>query len=223
MKIKVAIIAVLVIVAASLGIQTGLGKETPYDIGYQHGCSDAKLPFSERYINQPGKGPSFHTPEFMGGYHAGFNACTVSVAPNPKETPNQSQAPRNPSHGSTNPNIQGARITVSNVHMVTIHTGLIGPSHYEVRGTLTNNGTETSPDIILRLFKVINGVQSPVKTFTPNGNILSPGESITFAIPFTSDEVNAYHIDPKTFKLITDKITFRVQVLFAGSQGEPQP
>jgi hypothetical protein len=30
---------------------------TPYDSGYSHGCSDAKISnLSERYINQPGKG-----------------------------------------------------------------------------------------------------------------------------------------------------------------------
>jgi len=35
---------------------------TPYDSGYSHGCSDAKISnLSERYINQPGKSPSSHT------------------------------------------------------------------------------------------------------------------------------------------------------------------
>jgi hypothetical protein len=28
-----------------------------------------------RYINQPEKGPSFHTEEFMSGYNDGFNSC----------------------------------------------------------------------------------------------------------------------------------------------------
>ena len=37
-----------------------------YDSGYNHGCSDAKLSDpSERYINQPEKGPSFHSDAFM--------------------------------------------------------------------------------------------------------------------------------------------------------------
>jgi hypothetical protein len=51
-------------------------KGTPYQSGYDHGCSDAKLPFSKRYINQSGKGPQYHTQEFISGYNAGFSACS---------------------------------------------------------------------------------------------------------------------------------------------------
>ena len=78
MKTKLTILAVLVIVsAASLGIiQSAMAtKGTPWQAGYDHGCSDAQLPFSARYINQPDKGPQFHTQEFMSGYRAGFSAC----------------------------------------------------------------------------------------------------------------------------------------------------
>ena len=33
-----------------------------YNSGYSHGCSDAKISdSSKRYINQPGKGPGYHT------------------------------------------------------------------------------------------------------------------------------------------------------------------
>jgi hypothetical protein len=47
--------------------------------GYNHGCSDAQISNpSDRYINQPEKGPSFHTNEFMNSYHEGFNACSGS-------------------------------------------------------------------------------------------------------------------------------------------------
>jgi hypothetical protein len=52
----------------------------PYDSGYDHGCNDAAiLDPSERYINQPEKGPSFHTAEFMQGYYNGYDACTNST------------------------------------------------------------------------------------------------------------------------------------------------
>ncbi len=48
----------------------------PYRSGYNHGCSDAKISDpSKRYINQPGKGPSFHTSEFMRGYDDGYESC----------------------------------------------------------------------------------------------------------------------------------------------------
>jgi hypothetical protein len=42
---------VLIASTASLGIQNAIAKGTPYDPGYSHGCSDAKLTFPERYIN----------------------------------------------------------------------------------------------------------------------------------------------------------------------------
>jgi hypothetical protein len=46
-----------------------------YDSGYDHGCDDAGIPDpDDRYINQPGKGPSFHTDRFMDGYNEGFDA-----------------------------------------------------------------------------------------------------------------------------------------------------
>jgi hypothetical protein len=49
---------------------------SPYESGFAHGCDDSRTPeFSDRYINQPDKGPSFHTDEFMSGYDAGYNAC----------------------------------------------------------------------------------------------------------------------------------------------------
>jgi hypothetical protein len=41
---------------------------SPYESGYVHGCEDSRTTdFSDRYINQPEKGPSFHTDEFMRG------------------------------------------------------------------------------------------------------------------------------------------------------------
>ena len=50
-------------------------ESSPYDSGYDHGCDDAGRSESDKYINQPEKGPSFHTDEFMDGYYAGLNAC----------------------------------------------------------------------------------------------------------------------------------------------------
>jgi hypothetical protein len=51
-------------------------EQSPYDSGYDHGCDDADLSPSDRYINEPGKGPSYHTDEFMDGYNAGYNSCS---------------------------------------------------------------------------------------------------------------------------------------------------
>jgi hypothetical protein len=55
---------------------TALGS-SPYDSGYDHGCDDAKISDpNDRYINQPEKGPSFHTNEFMRGYNDGYDNCS---------------------------------------------------------------------------------------------------------------------------------------------------
>jgi tetratricopeptide (TPR) repeat protein len=45
--------------------------------GYSRGCSDSEISkSSDRYINQPGKGPSFHSKAFMQTYTEGFDACS---------------------------------------------------------------------------------------------------------------------------------------------------
>jgi hypothetical protein len=81
MKTKLAISAALVIIA-SLGVmQSAFAKGTPFQAGYDHGCSDAKLPFSASYINEPDKGHRFHTQEFMNGYNTGFSACGSESSP----------------------------------------------------------------------------------------------------------------------------------------------
>ena len=54
--------------------------KSPFESGYGHGCNDAGITdLSDRYINQPGKGPSFHTEEFMRGYDTGYNACSNTM------------------------------------------------------------------------------------------------------------------------------------------------
>jgi hypothetical protein len=48
---------------------------SPYQSGYNHGCSDAQLG-GHPYLDTPGKGPSFHTGIFMQGYYNGYNSCS---------------------------------------------------------------------------------------------------------------------------------------------------
>lgn len=51
--------------------------KSPYDSGYDHGCDDADISDPDnRYINQPEKGPSFHTDEFMDGHDNGYVECS---------------------------------------------------------------------------------------------------------------------------------------------------
>jgi hypothetical protein len=48
-------------------------SKSPYDSGYDLGCEDADISNpNDRYINQPERGPSFHTDEFMIGYNSGY-------------------------------------------------------------------------------------------------------------------------------------------------------
>lgn len=70
-----AVLSLLVIVIpTSLGFAT---SDNPYQSGYNHGCEDARISdSSDRYINQPEKGPGFHTNAFVDGYYNGFNACS---------------------------------------------------------------------------------------------------------------------------------------------------
>jgi hypothetical protein len=61
----------------SIGLFSAYASESsPYNSGYDHGCDDAGRSESDKYINEPEKGPSFHTNEFMDGYYAGLNACS---------------------------------------------------------------------------------------------------------------------------------------------------
>ena len=74
----ITVIAALVPTAmSSVSVSTAYASEkSPYESGRDHGCDDAGISDSDdRYINEPGKGPSFHTNEFMEGYHDGFNEC----------------------------------------------------------------------------------------------------------------------------------------------------
>ena len=48
--------------------------------GYDHGRDDARLDPSDRYINEPEKGPEIHTGAFMDGYNAGFGSCSGGVS-----------------------------------------------------------------------------------------------------------------------------------------------
>jgi hypothetical protein len=68
----------LLLIASLSGSGSGaaFGSSDAYDSGYDQGCDDAGLSPSDRYINEPGKGPEFHTGTFMDGYNAGFNACS---------------------------------------------------------------------------------------------------------------------------------------------------
>jgi hypothetical protein len=64
-----------------------------YDSGYDHGCDDAGISNSdERYINQPDKGPAFHTGRFMDGYNIGFDSCSRTNESSPSSSASSSSS-----------------------------------------------------------------------------------------------------------------------------------
>ena len=70
---------IFVFVLGSILIPFSIGKiPTPnFRSGMDHGCKDASISnSSNRYINQPHRGASFHSPEFMQGYYKGFHQCS---------------------------------------------------------------------------------------------------------------------------------------------------
>jgi hypothetical protein len=73
--IKIVYIVPLVIVSLMDGQLAHATNLTPYKAGYTHGVGDANGN-SALYIEQPGKGPDFHTKQFNQGYVDGF--CSVA-------------------------------------------------------------------------------------------------------------------------------------------------
>src|SRR3712207_5209000 len=72
----------------SMSFPAPVYASSPFDSGYGHGCSDAGIfDPSSRYINEPGKGPSFHSDDFMSGYYAGFSACSHAPDQNNEKVP----------------------------------------------------------------------------------------------------------------------------------------
>lgn len=76
---KIPIMIAMAVLVLSIGANFALGDRSvidAYNSGYKHGCSDAQIEDShDRYIAQDGKGPRFHTDEFMNGYWTGREAC----------------------------------------------------------------------------------------------------------------------------------------------------
>jgi hypothetical protein len=74
-KNLLATIVVSLLLVGSIG-SVFASSNSPYQSGYSHGEDDCGEDFEDRYINQPGKGKSHHTPEFNDGYDAGFSSCS---------------------------------------------------------------------------------------------------------------------------------------------------
>ena len=86
-----------------------------------------------------------------------------------------------------------AHITVLSKTIRTVHSGFV-VSHYELRGELRNDGTATSLPMILKMQiydapKGSGGRLVSTVFWVPDQRRLDPGETTTFAIPYTSDNL----------------------------------
>lgn len=87
------------ILAVTTG-SSGYASSDTYDSGYNHGCDDAEISNpDDRYINQPEKGPSFHTGTFMLGYNDAFGACSEGT----NDNSSSSLASSSPSESESEP------------------------------------------------------------------------------------------------------------------------
>jgi hypothetical protein len=71
---RIAIILTATVLLLISTTRPRLAVASLYRLGYSHGCDDGRLGF-HKYLNTPGNGIDFHTPEFMQGYDKGYKAC----------------------------------------------------------------------------------------------------------------------------------------------------
>jgi hypothetical protein len=75
--IPIAIVVLMAFLLVPQLQQANASSKSPYQSGQDHGCDDAGISdVDDRYINQPEKGASFHTNEFMLGYNNGYDDCS---------------------------------------------------------------------------------------------------------------------------------------------------
>ena len=117
----IAMYALTIITLVSVGISMTVmtsdafgSKKSAYDSGYDKGCSDASIinP-SARYINQPGKGYSYHTDAFNEGYYNGFEDCSAYYydAPPPEQAQSQSQSSNNENNNNNENSLSQSQAT----------------------------------------------------------------------------------------------------------------
>ena len=71
---RIAIILTAMVLLLILTTTPRLAVASLYSSGYSHGSDDGRLGF-HKYLNTPGNGIDFHTPEFMQGYDKGYKSC----------------------------------------------------------------------------------------------------------------------------------------------------
>jgi hypothetical protein len=87
-----------------LQLVANASSNSPYESGYDHGCDDSDKSYNDRYINEEGKGPSFHTDAFMRGHNAGVNCSDSDNNDNDNNDNNSNNNNRNDDDRNQNHN-----------------------------------------------------------------------------------------------------------------------
>jgi hypothetical protein len=153
-------------------------ESSPYESGYDHGCDDAGISDpDDRYINQPEKGPAFHTEEFMSGYDNGFESCE-------EDTQND--------NGSTQTNgVTGTVQSISEPVNILSHNAREDGGYLHVVGEV-RNGLSRSIDFVKvtgTFYDAGNSVIGTGFTFT-DPSTLKAGETAPFDLTLYTDAIN---------------------------------
>jgi hypothetical protein len=153
-------------------------ESSSYESGYDHGCDDAGISDPDnRYINQPEKGPAFHTKEFMSGYDDGFRSCE-------EDTQND--------NGSTQTNgVTGTVQSISEPVNILSHSAHEDGGYLHVVGEV-KNGLSRSIDFVKvtgTFYDAGNSVIGTDFTFT-DPSTLEAGETAPFDLSLYTDAVN---------------------------------
>lgn len=153
---------------------------SPYESGYNHGCDDAGIsdPY-DRYINQPEKGPAYHTSEFMDGYDTGYNECSSND---------------NSDNGDNrNTNREGNIDSSSNSNLeITSATSYFEGNYFYIVGEVLNTGSNDKEfvRVIATLYDEANNVIGTQFTYTDPSTIQSD-ESAPFRLIIGESDVSS--------------------------------
>lgn len=187
-RIKILIVFSIIVISMSpISYFFFVNSITPYDLGYDHGCDDARISdSSERYINQPEKGPSYHTSEFMDGYNRGLDVCSNN----------------NESTHDNDKWVEGQRSSSSSGLKITSSASYQEDNYFYIVGEVLNTESVDKEfvKVIATLYNENNNVIGTAFTYT-NPSTIPSQESSPFKIIIGESDVSSIN-EIKSFKIV---------------------
>ncbi|MDN5868996.1 MAG: FxLYD domain-containing protein [Candidatus Nitrosocosmicus sp.] len=155
---------------------------SPYESGYDHGCDDAKISDpSDRYINQPEKGPAYHTSEFMDGYYSGYDKCSSNNDSNDDDDDIRNSNTERSIDSSSNYNLH-----------ISSATSYFERNYFYIVGEVLNTGSNDKEfvRVIATLYDKQNNVIGTQFTYTDPSTIQSE-ESAPFKLIIGESDVSS--------------------------------